>query len=250
MRNILIHTHIFKNAGTTFDNSLKKSFGDQFIDHREDDKMRAGGQAYLEEYLDANPNIVAISSHSIYFRAVNNEKFNYHQVYFLRDPLIRAHSVYEFEKKQTGVNTQGSFMAKQLGFKEFVEWYLQDSSPATIRNCQARFLAGTETEPSESDLLLAESMIRTCFLIGVVERYDESMTVFEKYLKPIFPVIDLSYTAVNVNKVFDGISIEHRIDVIKNYLREITKLFVMRNTNDYKLYLLAYECLDARLTDI
>lgn len=35
-RDIILHSHIFKNAGTTFDYSLEKNFGKNFIDHRDD----------------------------------------------------------------------------------------------------------------------------------------------------------------------------------------------------------------------
>jgi len=33
MRHVLVHAHIFKNAGTTFDFSLSRFFGHDFVDH-------------------------------------------------------------------------------------------------------------------------------------------------------------------------------------------------------------------------
>ena len=41
-RHVLIHAHLFKNAGTTFDFSLQRSFGEQFVDHRDDAGWHAG----------------------------------------------------------------------------------------------------------------------------------------------------------------------------------------------------------------
>ena len=35
-RKVIIHKHLFKNAGTTFDWSLHKNFGNDFCDHRDD----------------------------------------------------------------------------------------------------------------------------------------------------------------------------------------------------------------------
>ena len=40
MKQVILHGHIFKNAGTTLDWALKRSFGKAFVDHRRDDQMR------------------------------------------------------------------------------------------------------------------------------------------------------------------------------------------------------------------
>ena len=51
MRHIILHGHIFKNAGTTFDWSLQKNFGKNFLDHRKDLLMRREGRGHIEELL-------------------------------------------------------------------------------------------------------------------------------------------------------------------------------------------------------
>ena len=57
---------MFKNAGTSFDWSLRRSFGDAFIEHHDDDAMRKGAD-YLEPFLLDRPHIKALSSHWITF---------------------------------------------------------------------------------------------------------------------------------------------------------------------------------------
>ena len=36
MRNVILHYHLFKNAGSTLDWSLQRQFGAGFVDHRDD----------------------------------------------------------------------------------------------------------------------------------------------------------------------------------------------------------------------
>lgn len=81
-RDIILHSHIFKNAGTTFDYILEKNFGKSFIDHRDDKNVVDGRQRYLNDFLNKNKKIKAFSSHSIHFKAKNSFKYNFHQVYF------------------------------------------------------------------------------------------------------------------------------------------------------------------------
>ena len=35
-KDVIVHIHIFKNAGSSFDSSLRENFGKNFVDHRDD----------------------------------------------------------------------------------------------------------------------------------------------------------------------------------------------------------------------
>jgi len=70
-RNILIHTHIFKNAGSSYDGALRNFFGEAFVDYRDDQDIVRGKMDYLLEYLDTHPDIQAFSSHSVHFLPQN-----------------------------------------------------------------------------------------------------------------------------------------------------------------------------------
>ena len=98
MKNILVHVHIFKNAGSSFDDALNRFYRDDFIDHRDDSELLIGKMDYLEKYLDSHPNIQAFSSHSIHFLPQNTDKYNFLPIYLLRHPIDRIRSVYSFEK--------------------------------------------------------------------------------------------------------------------------------------------------------
>ena len=184
-RNVIVHVHIFKNAGSTFDSSLLANFGDDFLDHRKDELIR-NDKDFLQKYLKENDNIKAFSSHSVYHKPEDFDDVNLHAVYFLRHPIERFRSVYSFEKKQPVEASTGARMAKVLDFKEYVEWRMKDDVPATIRNLQTIFLAGQGANHKKSIKDLYEFAFKNLInssLVGVVDRYDESMVVFEEHLK-------------------------------------------------------------------
>ena len=142
-RKVIIHKHLFKNAGTTFDWILKNNYGNAFCDHRDDIPMRDKGEKYLINFLEKNPEIKALSSHHIWFTFSPSKSIELIPVYFLRHPIERIRSVYMFERKQQS-ETSGAKMAKKTNFREYVEWRMRDNVSATIRNFQTRYFAGVK----------------------------------------------------------------------------------------------------------
>ena len=67
MRHVILHGHIFKNAGTTFDWSLERCFGEGFVDHRDDKTMRERRARHLAELVNDAPSLRALSSHHLCF---------------------------------------------------------------------------------------------------------------------------------------------------------------------------------------
>ncbi len=83
-RNVLVHAHIFKNAGSSFDDALTDFFKQSFVDHRDDKNLIQGKMDYLVSYLDTHTEIQAFSSHSIHFIPQNTEKYQFLPMCFLR----------------------------------------------------------------------------------------------------------------------------------------------------------------------
>lgn len=249
-RNIILHSHIFKNAGTTFDHVLERNFAEGFIDHRNDEEVINGKQQYLDKYLLERPVIKAFSSHSVHFTARSNEYFNFIQVYFMRHPIERFRSVYDFEKKQAGdhkVTALGPQMAKRLNFKEYISWRLSDSAPYTIRNCQTVFLSGEGPSVGniEHKFELAKKNLEITNFIGVVDRYNESMVVFEHYMRPTFPNIDLSYKIKNITSLQPGAKIEEKVfEICTEIGNELFETSIIKNEFDMEIYKIANDKLD------
>ena len=170
MRLIIAHGHIFKNAGSTLDWSLQRSFGDGFLDHRDDKLMREHGTRHLGELVAEQTSLQAISSHHMAGTMPDLEGHQFAQVYLLRNPIQRVRSVYEFERQQRS-DSLGARTAKSKTFREYVAWRMQANVPRTIRNYQTIYLAGAHDylEPEEpgADMLSAVSPVAT---VGVLPK--------------------------------------------------------------------------------
>jgi hypothetical protein len=239
-RTVIIHRHLFKNAGTTFDSILQNNFGNDFCDHREDVPMRKIGEDYLLDFLKENPEIKALSSHHIWFKPAGTDALELIPVLFLRHPIERMRSVYDFERKQDS-STLGSQMAKKLGFRDFALWYMQDDKPATMRDFHARHLAGFKKPKPLRRIHFkkAASEIKTNPFIGVVDLFDESLQAFDKAFRAKGIELDFSYQPKNVNKPFDGADYEKRASEVLEELGEIAKIVLKKNAFDIELYRLA-----------
>jgi hypothetical protein len=251
-RHILIHAHIFKNAGTTFDYSLKNNFGKNFIDYRFDHHRKQANE-FLLSYIKQHASVKAISCHQIYNQIRNSKDYTFHYVYLLRHPIERVKSVYLFEKNQPQHESLGAKMAKKFTFEQYVEWRMLTETPPTIRNLQTIFLASQGNTVNDITQLfsLAKKNIEKFPLIGMVDRYDDSMVVFEEYLKPFFSHIDLAYVKQNVNLSNQTLSINEAVNEIKFELKkELYDKLVSENQYDLELYYMAHKLLDKRISQI
>ncbi|KUJ84915.1 hypothetical protein AWR36_004565 [Microbulbifer flavimaris] len=248
MRLVITHGHIFKNAGTTFDWALRRYFGDAFCDHRDDMPMRRRGVEYLQEFLEENPGIQALSSHHMCDTS-SLEGIKSLPVFFLRHPLLRVLSVYSFERKQRS-ETPGAKAAKKYSFKDYVQWRMEPEVGRTIRDYQVAYLASGKKIPNARNVNLnhlssAAKRFEDGSLVGLVEDFDRSMTVIEQELGKHFPNIDLSYLRQNTGRAVK--SEQRNINYIANELGEVFDLLVENNSFDLALYRMAKESLEKKV---
>ena len=252
MRKIILHSHIFKNAGTTFDHVLERNFGKGFIDHRDDKEVLRGRGDFVKEFLRSNVDICAFSSHSIHFHIESDDEFKFFQVYFIRHPIERIRSVYRFERLQGPSISLGGKMASELNFNDYVAWRMRSDVPATIRNAHTIFLSGMGPGVGEIDVMFerAKKCIEEKAFVGVVDRFDESLAVLSSILKPHFNNIDLTYVKKNVlDKT--SMSMDMKIYYIKSMLsNEVYNDVIEKNHFDLELYKLANRKLDENLCAI
>lgn len=238
----LLHCHLFKNAGSTIDWSLRRSFARGFVDHRLDKAMIEGGMDYVEQYLARRNHVAVLSSHHMPFDPeFRSGSFPYWHIIMLRHPIARTVSVYQFEKTQPAVSL-GARMAKKLDMCGYFEWRMQDDTPVTIRNFHSRYLAGRKhpeckLQGQDFDRAIMRARLPNV-LVGFVERFDESMVLFESILQGYFQKLDLAYVKQNQNHSRPEDSIA--------YLREELgePLFLKLNENN-NLDLCLYEVLAA-----
>lgn len=238
MRHILLHAHIFKNAGTTLDWALQRHFGNGFLDHRDEEKMREQGAAWLRQLVSQSASLEAISSHHMP-AAARAPGCAFHTLYLLRHPLRRALSVYAFERRQDA-QSRGARAAKEMDLQSYLAWRMRPDVPNVVRNYQTAYLAGCH-QPliGEQDLAVlfgrAQAALINTPLIGLVERFDESMVLFETLLGAQYPGLDLAYKPQNRTSASDSESLAQ----VFTSLGDMAPHLVSENSYDMALYRLA-----------
>lgn len=250
-RDVIVHAHIFKNAGTTIDWILRHSYGPSFHEDREDRKMVTEPD-YLEALLENNKSLSAISSHSIPLPLKPIKGINTHVLVMLRHPILRVRSVYDFEKKQKA-QTLGAIKAKTASFKEYVAWRMRADVPTTIRNMQVRYLTKNSLPKKEdlSDQYLesACAFIEKTTLVGFVEKFDQSLLIFKDYLSSLSLNLELDYEKQNVTSD-SSLSTQEKLEMLESELGgDLFEVLIDKNRLDMALYERAIAVVDRRLEE-
>jgi hypothetical protein len=252
MRQVVIHYHIFKNAGSTIDSVFKRKFKNGYASI---DGSTPGGTLeteYLLQYAENHPKIKVISSHQCRPPVPVSNSINFHPILFLRHPIDRVGSVYLFEKNQPSNGAlAGVKMAQKNDLAEYVKWRLAKNNGAVIKNFQTIYLSGREKEmktaqATRADLETAIERLNNLDFFGIVELFDESVTRMKKYLSRHFGMINTVYSVQNKSQGRKP-TLAGRLDDLRNSLS--TTLFdelIDKNSLDLELYDAALELFKAR----
>jgi len=139
-RKIIVHYHLFKNAGTSVDQLLKMNFGEQWLAYDGDGANTIIPTEQLQQLVIDNPDKQAFSSHQIVppLPVLDMQVF---PIVFVRDPIDRMRSAYLFEwKKQLGLDEpKGSF-------EEYIESKFQNARMNSVEEFQTQRLSNTQTD--------------------------------------------------------------------------------------------------------
>jgi hypothetical protein len=222
-RNIILHYHIFKNAGSTFSAALERNFGHGFAQlHAPHHDERISGDALLD-FVHVRPDIVAISSHHLSPPAPATHSVQFHEVLILRDPLDRIRSMYDFYRRAAITDDPLTLEAKCVALPEFLE-YLIETRQNLVTNAQTNVVANAGAKiPGNRDLNRALAVLRATAVVGVVENFDFCVLEAEHSLRPLFPALDLSYVRENVTP-FRAKDLQSRLDRFRQACGE--KLYI------------------------
>jgi len=253
-KSVLLHFHIFKNAGTTIDNILKRNFSDKaiFLDiggHRERLSID-----FVLDYIKKNcPDVKSFSSHQMRFPIHENPDFKFLPIVFIRHPIDRAFSIYSFNKRREDVEDDIAVkMAKNLSLADYIKWNIEQKKHMVIKNHQVLFLTGKPrgSQVDVADLKYTIEQLKKCFIIGVVDRMDENLTLAEEILRPYFKNIDLSYVIQNVSKEREKVLNERlkrgKLEIGKKLFEDLERA----NSLDLQLYSYSNRLLDERIKNI
>jgi hypothetical protein len=190
---VLIHYHLFKNAGTSLDHALRQHLGDRFMAYERDRRIEG---AELLELLADHPGVVAVSSHNAWLPPPVTEGMWAIPLVFVRHPLDRARSIYEFERTQPTDRPEAR-MARRLDLRGYLEWRLDrlDGTDRTLRDFQAMRLAPAGS--GDTELERALDAIDHLPFVGSVERFRESLRRLEGLVGPHLPGFRLSPIRLN-----------------------------------------------------
>lgn len=197
-RHVILHYHLFKNAGSTLVAALERNFGRRFaLLHAPQHDQRVSGDALLD-FVQAQPSLVAISSHHLSPPPPASDSIRFHDVLILRDPLDRIRSMFDFYRRVPIHDDPLTIEAKRLDARDFVEYVLA-TRRHLITNAQTNVIANAGHKiPDQADVYRAADIIRSVAVTGVVEMFDICALQAEHRLRPFFPDLDLSYVRENV----------------------------------------------------
>jgi hypothetical protein len=202
VRHVILHYHIFKNAGTTIDSILQNNFGAGFayLHGQTHDSMVTN--ADLFDFLLAHPEIKALSSHHLRFPKPESDTLFFFDAIFLRHPLDRLRSMYDFYRNMTEENGDPlAKHAKHLDLGRFIALLLT-RYPHLVNDSQVNCLArsGFYTRPpSRADLEKAHRIVADAAIPGVVDILEISLKAAEYYLRPAFGPLKLEGQRQNVS---------------------------------------------------
>lgn len=187
-RTVILHYHLFKNAGTSLDAILQRNFPGRWVtrefphEHNTED---------VAEWIAANPQAVAFSSHTAQGPLPRLPDTRIVSVLFLRDPVARIRSAYLFERTQRDDTTDplGMELAAGQDFEGYVRARLAIPGDRQCRDFHvarlSRFVPGPEPE-----LDRAMAALSCLTVVGQVESFAASVARLALVLRDDFPAFD------------------------------------------------------------
>ena len=224
MTTALFHYHLFKNAGTSLDSILKENFGSRWTT-AEFPPEGGDNTKLVSSWIAENPGMAVFSSHTAMGPLPDVPGLVIIPILFLRDPIARIISAYQFEAKQT-VDNIGTQLARNNDLEGYIRARLDIRNDRQCRNFHtfrlSRFLPGPDPEIVRArraiDLLVDKGVL------GFVETFDESMQRIANKIHSAFPDFKWSSVHKNISKKEEtGLSKEFEL-----ILKEV-------NSDDYAL---------------
>lgn len=252
VRNVLIHYHIFKNAGSSLDAILAESLGESWVPWDPGDADSVYGPRDVAAFLRETPGARAISSHTLRPPAPVLEDTRVFPLIFLRHPILRAPSVYKYDRSLDG-ETERQRVAQRSTFAEYVQWCFQADGVPIFRDFQTLHLSGEQlryenprhARPDRNAFLRAVALLESLEVFGIVERFNESVAQFGRRLEHVFPEIAWRETRENVSE--SGLGTLEEIEAALG--GDLYERLVTANAYDMALYERALEFFESRATD-
>ena len=94
MRKVILHYHIFKNAGKSIDSLLLNSLGNRLAKWDKDQADAIITNDEVVDFVSVNTTLAAISSHQFVSPIPTSDLVKFFPIVFIRHPIERAFSAY------------------------------------------------------------------------------------------------------------------------------------------------------------
>lgn len=247
MRKVVCHYHIYKNSGSSFDAVLKRNYRDRFIAFDGPFPFFSIDQEQLGRIIERKSDIVAFSSHQTRLPVPTSLNFTVLPVIFIRNPILRAFSIYSFKRKHND-GTTTSAAARTKSFEEWVEYCFADRLEVShISNPQTQMVGAAygqnplrrkESHAILYDLGQATRNLNNVELLARTEYFDRDVGRFPEILRKHgleFEYAGISPKNVTSNNLDKPIS--QRVAEVEKLLSEkVFRKLMDANAQDLHLY--------------
>lgn len=236
MRKVILHYHLFKNAGTSLDAAFKENVApDEWVTKEFPGQPKANRDQVAEWILE-NPQAKIFSSHTAYLPPPNLEGVKVLPVIFMRHPIDRIASAYAFEKKQGG-DCFGAVLARNTDISGYIETRLALPNDRQCRNFHMQRFAMMFGERQGDEYTRAKMAIEKLPFLGIVEQFADSMLRLEKWLQSEgFNGMQLKPVEKNVSRDIKKSLDEKLEDFEKRISSDVFSKLVEANKGDLDLY--------------
>ncbi|PSB10432.1 hypothetical protein C7B62_09335 [Pleurocapsa sp. CCALA 161] len=232
---IVAHYHLFKNAGTSVDVILKQNFGSAWS-KIEFPKINQQSNSHLVQNWLEQQNISAFSSHTALFPLPSLDNTLVLPIVFLRHPLIRLWSVYNFERKHRQVLNASIKLAQSKDFAGYLNYQLDQPLNRSCRNFQNYRFSWLNSQPNKTELERALDGLDWLPIVGIVAEFDLSMELYRQAIAKYYPLFQFQSVHKNITSE-RNLSQDEKLDLIRTNLDHNTyQRLLDANQDDLQLY--------------
>lgn len=236
MRKVILHYHLFKNAGTSLDAAFKESVQpEEWVTQEFPGQPKANREQVAQWILD-NPQAKIFSSHTAHLPPPTLEGIKVLPVIFLRHPIDRIASAYAFETKQGG-DSFGAVLARNTDISGYIETRLALPHDRQCRNFHMQRLAMMFGEKQGDEFTRAQKVLETLPFVGIVEQFADSMARLENWLQSEgFEDMQLKPVEKNVSRDIKK-TLEEKLEEFEGRISpEVFAQLMEANQDDLVLY--------------
>jgi hypothetical protein len=210
---IIVLYHTYKAGGSTVIHGLKTQYGASGLlevdKHPNYASEKAYNIAFFERIAPQHPDVVAYTAHRVVPNIHFSTTLDVYPITFVRHPLLRAMSVYRFERIRRDEWPRKEFALK-YDFPDWILWCLDSDQLVESRNFQSCLLSLNDAGQLElhpaagirrGDLALVYERLDAMPAVGVVELFPESLAAINTAGQALFPGLALPDALVNSTKV-------------------------------------------------